>query len=465
MPKNEKNRRRKSHAERERIKQKKAASGASYTSARSGTAHHHQGPEIGLVDGAGFGADRRADMNTASALIGACIEQCKPCQASLADKVLSGDRLVIASLAGSVYSLLPSIGSVCSPATERFHAVAQESARSGDGRDVLATVESLSVEDLEALLEDTLDMWAAAAAPRPAPEAAAPAASADADAEQDEEAPHRYTAAVSDTAYLMSAGADQLLSTEEMAELPQLAEESAAVGAPVICLLCDQPIDVTAEPEVHIGLSARTIDVGGRKLDTVQPVWTHPACGRTRIWPWPELMAERQRRGLPVAQEDRQPDRVPKQGARNADYTHFSLARNPGGGGMVPLVLVEPGEPDEHGTEGYLAARLSEGFKPVDLTGGRPFPVLDGWHLRCERGRMVSVMRAGAGAWYRQEGGYATPGNWRQAARTQRKALLLVVPAGSVGDQQGDDWLAAMSRTAEAGHLLGGLVAVRGTLS
>lgn len=461
MPKNAKNRR-KSHAERERIKQKKAASGASYTSAQSGTAHHHQGPEIGPVDGSGFGADRRAGMGTASALIGACVEQCKPCQASLADKVLGGDRLVIASLAGSVYSLLPSIGSACSPVTERFHAVARESARSGSGLDVLAAVEALSVEDLEALLEDTLDTWAAAAAPRPAP--AAPAASSDAGAEQEEETPHHYTA-MSGTAYLMSAGADQLLSTEEMAELPQLAERSAAAGTPVVCFLCDQPIDVTAEPEVHIGLSARTIDVGGTKLDTVQPVWTHPACGRTRIWPWPELMAERQRRGLPVAPEDRQPERVPKQKARNADYTHFSLARNPGGGGMVPLVLVEPGEPDEYGTEGYLAARLSEGFKRVDLAGGRPFPVLDGWHLRCERGRMVSVMRAGAGAWYRQAGGYATPGNWRQAARTQHKALLLVVPAGSVGDRQGDDWLAAMSRTAGAGHLLGGLVAVRGTLS
>lgn len=463
MPKSEKSRRRKSHAERERTRQKKAASGASYTSAQSGTAHQHRGPKIGPVDGSGFGAARRADMGTASALIGACVEQCRPCQASLADKVLSGDRLVVASLAGSVYSLLPSPGSICSPATERFHAVARESSRSGNGRDVLAAVEALSAEDLEALLEDTLDMWTAVAAPRPAPEPAGPAAGSDAEAEPDEETPFHFTA-LSGTAYLMSAGTDQLLSTEELAELPRLAERCAAAGTPVVCFLCDQPIDVTAEREVHIGLSARTVDVDGMKLDTVQPVWTHPACGRTRIWPWSELMAERQRRGLPVAAEDRQPERVPRQGARNADYTHFSLARNPGGG-MVPLVLVEPGEPDEFGTEGYLAARLSEGFKRVDLTRGQPFPVLDGWHLRCERGRMVSVMRAGAGAWYRQEGGYATPGPWRQAARDQRTALLLVVPAGTVGDRAGDPWLAAVNQAAVAGHLLGGLVSVRGSLS
>ncbi|GHH54640.1 hypothetical protein [Streptomyces candidus] len=460
MPKNVKNRR-KSHAERERIKQKKAASGASYTSAQSGTAHRHLGPEIGPVDSSGFGADRRADMSTASALIGACIEQCKPCQASLADKVLSGDRLVIASLAGSVYSLLPSPGFAASPTTQRFHSVARGSGRSGDGSEVLAMVEALTAEDLESLLEDTLDVWAAAAPPRPEPAAATPAGGAEPDAEE----LRRYTGAGA-TAYLMSAGADQLLSAQEMAELPLHAEKSEAAGDPVVCFLCDAAIDVTAEPEVHIGLTTRTLSIDGRSLDTVQPVWTHPACGRARIWAWSELMAARQSRGLYVSPEDRQPEPARGlKGPKNADYTHFSLARNPGGGGMVPVVLVEPGEPDEHGIEGYLAARLSEGFKPVDLTGGEPFPVLTGWHLRCERGRMVSVMRAGAGAWYRQEGGYATPGKWRQAARTQGQALLLVVPAGSVGERQGDDWLAAMNRTAGAGHLLGGLVAVRGTLS
>ncbi|MFC8220374.1 hypothetical protein ACFUTY_19640 [Streptomyces sp. NPDC057362] len=458
-----KNRRRKSHAERERIKAKKAASGASYTSAQSGTVHRHQGPEIGPVDGSGFGADRQADMQTASALIGACVEKCRPCQASLADKVLTGDRLVIASLAGTVYSLLPSPGAACSPATQRFHAVAHDTKRPDYGPAVLAAVEELSQEDLEALLEDTLDLWAAAAGAGTAAKSEAGSTGQDRDTGEDgEDEPHRYAAA-SGTAYLMSAGIDQLLSLEEMQGLVEHAEKSAVSGDPVVCFLCDAPIDVTAEPEVHVGVSTRTLAVDGRELDTVHPVWTHPGCGRTRIWPWPELMAERQRRGLYVAPEDRQAVKPTVPGPRNADYTHFSVARQPGGG-MVPLVLVEPGEPDEYGIEGYLAARLSEGFKPVDLSGDRPFPVLDGWHLRCERGRMVSVMRAGGGAWYRQEGGYATPGNWRQAAR-QRKALLLVVPAGTVGDRQGDDWLAAVSRAAEAGHVLGGLVAVRGTLS
>ncbi|MGW9436772.1 hypothetical protein [Streptomyces sp. NPDC055607] len=458
MPKNDKTRRRKSHAERERIKAKKAASGASYTSAQSGTVHRHQGPEIGPVDGAGFGADRQADMQTASALIGACMEQCQPCQASLADKVLAGDRLVLASLAGTVYSLLPSPGAMCSPATQKFHAVAHGTARPDYGPAVLAAVEKLNAEDLEALLEDTLDLWTAAAATAPAARAATP----DGEADAKEEDVHRYAAA-SGTAYLMSTGIDQMLGLEEMRGLVEHAEKSTGSDDPVVCFLCDKPIDVTAEREVHVGVSTRTLAVDGRERDVVHPVWTHPGCGRTRIWPWPELMAERQRRGLYVAPEDRQPEKPTVPGPRNADYTHFSLVRKPGGGTM-PLVLVEPGEPDEYGIEGYLAARLSEGLKPVDLDGSRPFPALDGWHLRCERGRMVSVMRAGGGAWYRQEGGYATPGHWRQAAR-QRKALLLVVPAGTVGDRQGDDWLAAVSRAAGAGHVLGGLVAVRGTLS
>ncbi|MFD3889982.1 hypothetical protein [Streptomyces microflavus] len=454
-----KSRRRKSHAERERIKAKKAASGASYTSAQSGTAHRHRGPEIGPVDGAGFGADRQADMETASALIGACVEKCRPCQASLADKVLAGDRLVIASLAGTAYSMLPSPTTGSSPATRRFQAVAHDTGRPDYGPAVLAAVEELNPEDLEALLEDTLDVWTAIA--WTAPSAGADAPDQEAGEEERDAAPY---IAASGTAYLMSAGIDQLLSVEEMKGLIEDAEKSAVSGDLVVCFLCDKPVDVTAEREVHVGVSTRTVTTDGRELDAVHPVWTHSGCGHSRIWPWPELMAERQRRGLYVAPEDRQPVQPTVPGPRNADYTHFSVARQPGSGGMVPLVLVEPGEPHEYGIEGYLAARLSEGFKPVDLSGGQPFPVLDGWHLRCERGRMVSVMRAGGGAWYRQEGGYATPGNWRQAARG-RKALFLVVPAGTVGDREGDEWLAAVRRAAEAGHVLGGLVAVRGTLS
>ncbi|MFE7753297.1 hypothetical protein [Streptomyces sp. NPDC057428] len=102
-------------------------------------------------------------MQTASALVGACVEQCRPCQASLADKVLAGDRLVVASLAGTVYSLLPSPGTMCSPATRRFHSTAHDTGSPGYGPAVLAAVEKLSQEDVEALLEDTLDLWAAAA--------------------------------------------------------------------------------------------------------------------------------------------------------------------------------------------------------------------------------------------------------------------------------------------------------------
>ncbi|TGN72236.1 hypothetical protein E5083_30330 [Streptomyces bauhiniae] len=461
MPKNDKTRRRKSHAERERIKAKKAASGASYTSAQSGTVHRHRGPELPALDGSGFGADRTADMQTASALIGACLEQCQPCQASLADQVLAGDRLVVASLAGTVYALLPSPGFGCSPATRRFHAVAHDTGRDGYGPAVLAAVEEMSAEDLEALLEDTLDLWAAAAGAAPAP--ASPAAEDGApDGEQEQET-RRFDVA-GGTAYLLSAGIDQLLDREEMQALIQHAEKSAAAGDAVECFLCDQPLDVTAEPEIHLGVAMRTLTLDGRELDTVVPVFTHPGCGRTRVWPWAELMAERQRRGLEVAPEDRQPERpAGQQHPRNADYTTFSLARRPGGG-TVPLVLIEPGEPDAYGAEGWLAARLSEGFKPVDLSGQQPFPKLDGWSLRCDGGRLVSVMTASTGAWYRQEGGYATPGEWRKAAR-QRSALLLVVPSGSVGERQGDQWLEAVSRAAGAGHLLGGLVAVRGTLS
>jgi hypothetical protein len=453
----------KNHRKKQRVRARKTATGASYASAQAGTAHRHVGPPIDPVDGQGFGAERTVEMRIASALIGACLEKCRPCQRSLADKVLAGDRLVIASLAGSIYSVLPSVGFVASPPTRAFHTVARESARTGDGREVLALVEGLGAEELEELLEDTLDMWSAiGGGPLTADVVDGEEAAESSAVDQEEDEPRRVSTG-SATAYLLSAGMDEFLSEDELLGLPRHAEATAAKGDPIVCYLCDQPIDVLTEPEVHVGLTTRTLAVDGKVLDTVQPVWTHPACGRFRIWPYPELMGERQRRGLYVAPEDRVPDRVPKQGPQNADYTFFSLADLPGG--MHPLVVIQPGEPHEYGVQGHMADRLSDGFKAVDLTGRTAPPELESWQLRCEKGRMTAVTRLGGGAWYRQEGGYATPGNWRQAARKHRKALVLVVPAGTVTDEEGDAWLAALGRASQAGHVLGGLMTVRGTLS
>lgn len=131
---------------------------------------------------------------------------------------------------------------------------------------------------------------------------------------------------------------------------------------------------------------------------------------------------------------------------------------------MHPLVVVQPGEPHEHGVDGHLADLLSDGLKSVDLSGATP-PAELPWQLRCESGRLVRITRSGTGPWYEQPGGHPTPKEWRKAARTQRRALLVVVPAGTIDPDTDPDGRAALAEASQAGHVLGGLVEVRGSLS
>jgi hypothetical protein len=123
-----------------------------------------------------------------------------------------------------------------------------------------------------------------------------------------------------------------------------------------------------------------------------------------------------------------------------------------------------------HGAEGHHTDLLSAGLHPVGLSGPAA-PGLPGWQLRLDGGRLTSITRSGAGAWYRHHGGRPTPGVWRARAREQRAALLLVVPPGTLspdtaaGADAQEDWRAALARAAAAGRVLGGVLPVRGTLS
>ena len=443
------------HRKKNKARRRKEAAGASYTSVAAGTAHRHAGPPIEPVDGSGFGVERTADMRIASALIGACLEGCKPCQRSLADKVLAGDRLVVASLAGSIYAVLPSAGLSASPTMKAFYPLARDS-RDGDGRQVLAYVEGLGTQELEDLLEAALDLWSSAGAPVPTAGGSREAPSGADEAVRDDE--RRFASASWSCAYLMSAGMEELVGKKQLAALPQVAEASAAGGDPIVCHLCDESIDVLAESEVHIGLTIMP-NSGG---EVVVPVWTHAGCGRTRVWAWSALAQERRRRGLEADEQFLPGNGRPAGTKRVEDFTMFSVARL--SGGIFPLLVVQPGEPHEHGLDGWRADLLSYGLKPVDLNNPDP-AVVPEWQARLERGRLTAITRSGAGTWYEQAGGHPTPGEWRQAARRTRSVLLLVVPAGTIDPDADPDGRASLARAAQAGNVLGGVVPVRGSLS
>ncbi|NEC33850.1 hypothetical protein [Streptomyces rubrogriseus] len=102
-------------------------------------------------------------MRTASALIGACIDQCAPCQQSLAGKVLDEEAAVLAVLAGSVYTLHaesePDAGTQASRATQAFFGLVKVARDYRDPTVLSDAVEILPRESRAALLEDALDLW------------------------------------------------------------------------------------------------------------------------------------------------------------------------------------------------------------------------------------------------------------------------------------------------------------------
>ncbi|MGW2232353.1 hypothetical protein ACWCRG_43865, partial [Streptomyces formicae] len=77
-----------------------------------------------------WGAETAPDVRTASALIGACVDRCAPCQQSLAAKLLDEEAVVLAVLAGSVYTLhaesAPDAGALVSRATQVFFGLVKQ---------------------------------------------------------------------------------------------------------------------------------------------------------------------------------------------------------------------------------------------------------------------------------------------------------------------------------------------------
>lgn len=458
---------RKSSRSKARARQRQKRTGASYTSAAAGTTHDHRGPELVLLPGINFGVGRVAELSMASRLVAAAHAGCLPCQDSLIDQVLDGDRLVIAQMAAWVYGAVPVAGFLATPTTQRFAELAREAIDAEDGRPLLALVEGLQDTDLEDLLNDTLDLWAVAAPALMGTGGAAAPDDSDAPTGAEQDKPLRVVADVG--AYMVAPGVDQFLDEPAIGSLLQLAEASTTGGDPIVCHLCDECVDVAQVNPVHLGLATFTTSRG----DALTPVWTHPGCGPARIWTLEGLDEERARRGLSTGMaaamagptsatdESAQP---PASGPRERapDYTLGSVVQLPRRG-IVPLLVIQPGEPHEHGLDGHMADLLSMGLKPVALDG-RPIAEVPTWQVRVDRGRLTALTRSGAGTWYRQDGGHPMSEEWRKAARKQRAALVIVLPAGTITDD-GTDQRSALARAAEQGRALGGLMSIRGTLS
>lgn len=448
----------KNHAKKNNARRVQQSTGASRASAAAGTVHQHQAPDLPPVDGSRYGVERRAEMAAAAALVGAAAAGCRACQSTGIEHVLNGDRLVITDLAAAFYGRMRAARGIASPTTRKFALVA------ADGPAALAMVEALPDAELEDLLNDALDMWAVAGAETATLLAALEQDTYRADDDQEVEEPlTRREPVGSLTAYLIGAGVEALLDREEIEGLCRHAEASGAGGDPIVCFLCDEPIDVLTEAEVHIGLSTRPARQSGREIELLMPVWTHGRCGRSRVWTPGQLDEEVRLRGLATAPGPEQP--ATPTGEVEEDYTMFSLAQVRGR--IYPLLVVQPGSAHPHGLAGWRADLLSEGLRPVDLTGREEIPDAPYWQLRLERGRLTSITRSGAGQWYHQPGGHPTPSEWRQAAREQkgeRQALLVLVPHATFADD-GSDHRGALAEAADAGLALGGMVRVRGSLS
>ncbi|MGW2827089.1 hypothetical protein ACWC24_39865 [Streptomyces sp. NPDC001443] len=160
----------KSHGRKSRARNKSRTRGAAYAAANAGTLHHHGGgpsnEDLRPADPSRWGVETAPDMRTASALIGARIEQCAPCLESLTAKLFNEEPIVLAVTAASVYSLHPAHErptgeGVADRSAQAFFLLVQHvRAIAGDARILLASVERMPRADRAALLDDALDLWA-----------------------------------------------------------------------------------------------------------------------------------------------------------------------------------------------------------------------------------------------------------------------------------------------------------------
>ncbi|GAB1331642.1 hypothetical protein [Streptomyces sennicomposti] len=152
-----------------RDKKRAATTGASRASAATGRVHRHDPvPDMSFLEGLPYAAGRQLNLDFAARLVAACRAGCRPCQATLARKVVAGHRPTLAVLAGAVYGLELNADAqhslAVSETTRSWSPLARAAAESGDGTAAFKAVEEMDEARAAELLEDALDHWAAGGA-------------------------------------------------------------------------------------------------------------------------------------------------------------------------------------------------------------------------------------------------------------------------------------------------------------
>ncbi|BDT39478.1 hypothetical protein [Streptomyces yaizuensis] len=452
--------------------------GVARVTAATGTVHQHPMFDLSVLAGLPYAAGRPVNVGLAERMVAACRAGCERCQETVPLQVVA-DRPTLAALAGAVYGLSLNAGAVQSPrvsgATRSWVPLAQAARESGDGAVALAAVEALSDEDAAALLDDVLDHWAAAGASAdeiaalvravlPPEEEPAPGTEKSGGRKEAPEGPRvaqgeAYRPVGGGLiAFPVAWGARELLSTGEIAALVRHAEKSGGPGAPdpLICHLCDGPVDIEREVEVHLGLVL--LQPQGEE-ETLMPVWTHERCGHTRVWSWSQLTEERHRRGLPVSPADLPAQRTVPAEPREGDFYVFTEPP-----GSPPVFYLQPGTPPEHEWSGWRADHLSAGLPPLDLTREQA-RALPEWTIASNRDRLRWIARRGTGRWYQPPSPWKPGPAWLAAARRHGSAIFLTAPAGSVPTARlaaGTGDLSPLAAVGRAGLLFGARMTITG---
>ncbi|MEU2078595.1 hypothetical protein [Streptomyces sp. NPDC013489] len=244
------------------------------------------------------------------------------------------------------------------------------------------------------------------------------------------------------TGYFVAKGVHELADDGQLRQLIDHAEKHGQPGHhdPILCNLCDEPVVVTKEREVHVGLALREVQQPGHSKPTELqfPVWTHEGCGHTRVWSWSQLTLERRRRNLPIETSSLPPKQHRRRGRQPVeDFFAFSVPED-----SPPVFYLQPGEADRHGPMGFRADRLSDGLPPLDLTRQDP-PERSDWVIAADRSGPLHIEHRGMGRWYQPSRPWTTFPAWLAAAHYHQSVIFLTAPAGSVApavlEQGGSD--------------------------